>query len=56
MIAGSTFLEEFRQSKFRETVNLLKELDAMDNRGISSISKYNLRISDENYRWVVVYL
>jgi len=52
MMAMVNFMEGYRQSKFRETVNLLGELDSLDPRGMSSISKYNMRSSDEQYKVV----
>ena len=49
MIQSRGFLEDFRQSKFRETVSILNELKNLNPNTVNSLSYYQFREQDEQY-------
>lgn len=52
MMQNSKFLEDFRQSKFRETVSILNELRNLDSSGVSSLSNYQFSGNDDQYEQI----
>lgn len=50
MLEGSRMMENFRQNKFKDTMEFVIELKDMDANGIEKFSKYFFQNDDEAYK------